>query len=106
MKFHFLLEGRPLGQTDMHPAFGLGLAFFCQTCGRVWGQVTVANPVEWWTVTRHCEAHHQPMLWWEVAGSLWLPERFPLERLPLEMVQREAELRLKQYAGNTALPEH
>lgn len=47
-------------------------AYFCETCGQVWGRAVplVGSEAEPWRIySRHCPRHSVAALWWETAGS-------------------------------------
>lgn len=82
----------------------LSFAFFCSTCGEVWGRVwTEGEP--WKVEEVPCEKHHSVGVWdWgRVAGSFVAgneittgPARAALcvEFLPVEVLKREVEIHL------------
>lgn len=69
-------------------------AFFCPTCGEIWGRIAVDN-LSWMAVTAGCVKHPQ----WpdEVGGSFIHPwcKGCPRE-LPFEVLQHELQIRLNQ----------
>jgi hypothetical protein len=73
MQVSYLTKELPLTYTEVSDAFGLhSLAYFCSTCGDVWGRVITA--ASWSVINAPCSRHAPTGVadWGHVPGSMLL----------------------------------
>lgn len=104
MRVRYLLPSVSAEADLPRSKFGLrSHAFFCRTCGDVWGRV-IADPEDWWVTSAPCERHlgESVIDLTRIPGSI-LPlltpsiydEALNLKNLPLSVLLREFSIHLK-----------
>lgn len=115
----YFLEGRYLGRADFppQPFPWHSTAFFCMTCGEIWGRVVVDEGY-WEVIQRACRLHTPRTLldWGGTPGSLlhgqitqaFIPVTHRancLENLPPEVLRHELLLSLERYQNECTCDE-
>ncbi len=105
MTIHYLLAGNLLAAS---PAPGRrSFAYFCSTCGEIWGRVWAVGVDEWDVETVACEEHRpQGVIDWSRVPGSFLSRQFrsaysprshqaiSVEHLPPAVLRRELELHI------------
>lgn len=78
------------------PGYNPSLAYFCKTCGHIWGRVTLGSG-GWHAVSIPCSSHGggsylKPLLWWDYPNGRDLSSQ--LRTLPEPVLRHEAKVRL------------
>jgi len=87
------------------PELSCSLAYFCRTCGEIWGRIVVEGAETWNLQQVPCAAHQPTGVpdWNRIAGSILLPldphvgawgQAASLALLPAAMLRRELEIHL------------
>jgi hypothetical protein len=105
----YMAEGRLVasGVIHIHPEFSSQLAYFCTTCGKIWGQVLIPSAPSWQVFQVPCR-RHKPLGvpdWGAIPGS-FTQRKFHssqvsimdwarcLDRVPSSLVEYEFHLSL------------
>lgn len=92
-----------------------GLAYFCPSCGEIWGRVLLGLP-RWDPVSIPCEAHGKsqwgtafqggsflyPLIWWDAPNGFSLADQ--LKFLSPELIRYEAEIRARRILREREAP--
>lgn len=99
----WIIDGRhiataPIGFEHIHaqqyPPYAK--AYFCPTCGEVWGRRIIIPHTQWTVFTRHCKKHEPYSVYLEPGGSVWSQlDTEMLKHLPKAMYHYETLLRLE-----------
>lgn len=78
------------------PTYNPSLAYFCKTCGHVWGRVTLGTG-GWHAVSIPCSSHGggsylKPLIWWDYLNGRTLAQQ--LRSLPEPVLRHEVKVRL------------
>lgn len=70
----YMVEGRLLasGVIPLYPVMARQIAYFCTTCGEIWGRILIEGGKDWEVIQSPCR-HHTPMGvsdWGTIPGSL------------------------------------
>jgi len=101
--FYWLLGGRAIGAREFQAPLPDNVAFFCATCGELWGRITSPERTLTRVVCVPCERHEPRYVadWSAIPGSMvtTYPEpywnrAYTLENAPRSILQRELTLHL------------
>ena len=100
MRVHqlFILGARIIGQTEYEASsLPRSFAYFCPTCGEVWGRIAVADlaggPGIWEVLHSPCERHHRAGVqdWSAIPGGFSDYSRATASELPVQYRSRAIE---------------
>lgn len=110
---HYFLGPRHLATATFEAAFSPhSLAYFCPTCGDVWGRIMVEGGEPYWSLQHACCEKHSPrggVEWGKIPGSflttlplaaneyggMWLARS--IEHMPREVLEREVRIHTNFY---------
>ncbi|UOF77845.1 hypothetical protein [Bacteriophage sp.] len=73
---------------------GENIAFFCNTCGEIWGRVLMHPNLPWFTRHAPCVKHTTQ---YAIGGSFISPWRHHFAELPPEVLNHEIVIRCDQF---------